>query len=448
MAFALRAEYGDSELLGNARVAASQTGAPVPASADRHVVFLQGMPCSFFANLARSLQARGMRVTGIPLCVGDQLFWRGLPSRPYRGRESGFVAFFEAFLERESVTDIVLLGEQRRYHRDAVAVAKARGVRVIVTDFGYLRPDWITFEQDGMSANSRFPRNMSEIEKLAERFVEFDQRPTYRDSFVNMAAGDLAYSFANLFGGWLYPFYRRTDRRPHPIVYFPAMGLRLATERRRDERANAAFKAFVSQAKGDVFIFPLQLAHDFQIHAYSDFPSMAHAVERVLRSFASSAPKRARLVVKVHPHDPGLQNWRRLIARLSNALGVANRVLYVDGGSLQAMLPACKGMVTVNSTSGIHALQHGLAVKALGACVYDVPRLTFQEPLGQFWKKARPPREEDVRKLVAALAATVQIKGVFFSRSGREAAVRNAIARLSDGTVGVPVTADLASAAA
>ena len=30
---------------------------------------------------------------------------------------------------------------------------------VAVTDFGYLRPDWIVLERDGMGAESRFPRD-------------------------------------------------------------------------------------------------------------------------------------------------------------------------------------------------------------------------------------------------------------------------------------------------
>ena len=48
------------------------------------------------------------------------------------------------------ITDLVLLGEQRPYHRPAIALARARGIAVAVTDFGYLRPDWVVLERDGM----------------------------------------------------------------------------------------------------------------------------------------------------------------------------------------------------------------------------------------------------------------------------------------------------------
>ena len=57
----------------------------------------------------------------------------------------------------------MLLGEQRPYHRAAIAAAQARGIAVTVTDFGYLRPDWIMLERDGMGAESRFPRDPAAI---------------------------------------------------------------------------------------------------------------------------------------------------------------------------------------------------------------------------------------------------------------------------------------------
>ncbi|WP_434782159.1 capsular polysaccharide export protein, LipB/KpsS family [Ferrovum myxofaciens] len=123
----------------------------------KHFVFLQGMPSPFFSRIARQLKQRGARVSGINFCVGDWLFWRGGEATHYRGSLAQWSDFFHRYCQSKTVTDLVLLGEQRRYHKEAVAVAKTLGVRVTVTDFGYLRPDWITLEQDGMGGNSRFP---------------------------------------------------------------------------------------------------------------------------------------------------------------------------------------------------------------------------------------------------------------------------------------------------
>jgi capsular polysaccharide export protein len=43
---------------------------------------------------------------------------------------------------------------------------------VICTELGYLRPDWLTVEYDGMSTYSRFPRDPSAIRELARQFPE------------------------------------------------------------------------------------------------------------------------------------------------------------------------------------------------------------------------------------------------------------------------------------
>ena len=65
-------------------------------------------------------------------------------------RYADWYDYIEKFYDEKEVTDIVLVGEQRKYHKEAIEAAGKRGIRVIVTDFGYLRPDWIALEQDGM----------------------------------------------------------------------------------------------------------------------------------------------------------------------------------------------------------------------------------------------------------------------------------------------------------
>src|SRR5882672_6536838 len=251
--------------------------------ADLHFLFLQGMPSPFFRRIARGLAARGWRTTGINLCMGDRLFWGGRKAVNYRGSLADWPAFIDAFLMREGVTDLVLLGEQRRYHKEAVAAAQARGIRVTVTDFGYLRPDWITLERDGMSGNSRFPRDMDEVRRLAGQAARSDLAPRYADSALAMALGDLLYSFSSVLFGWLYPKYQRSDRRPHPIVYFPAIGWRLLAARFGAQRAQRQMAALLA-AQTPYFVLPLQLEHDFQIVAYSPFADLLEPLQAVIRS--------------------------------------------------------------------------------------------------------------------------------------------------------------------
>lgn len=395
----------------------------------RHFVFLQGMPSPFFRRLGEALENCGCRVTRINLCVGDWLFWHGRNTLSYRGRAADWGRFIADFFERNGVTDLVLLGEQRRYHKEAVVLAQKRGIRVSVTDFGYLRPDWITLERDGMGGNSRFPRDPQEIRLRARSIGRADPARHYADSAFAMAAGDLLYNFANFFLGVCYPHYRRTDCRPHTLIYTPASALHLLRARLHRNR-NQARVAEIAAGGSRYFVLPLQLDHDFQIVAYSPFSGMGELIGQVVESFARFAPRQTRLIVKVHPWDAGMVNWRRQLVRVAEAFGVADRVEYLDGGSLDTLVRSAAGMVTVNSTAGLHALQAGCPVKVLGLAVYDVPEMSFQGTLDEFWVAPTPPDPDLVDAFVNLMAATIQIRGVFFSEQGCAAAVEVAFQRL------------------
>lgn len=402
---------------------------------DLHFLFMQGMPSSFFDRIGHTLADHGCRVTGVSLCFGDRLFWRGEECVNYRGRQKDWPGFLRRFLQSEKVTDIVLLGEQRRYHKEAVAIAKACGVRVTVTDYGYLRPDWITLERDGMGGNSRFPKDPLEIQRLAEGVPMPDGEQRYRDSTLKMALGDLAYSFGTVIFWWLYPFYRKSYMRPDPLIYFPAMGLQLVLRSLRRKKAQEQAEAIATAGKR-FYLFPLQLEHDFQIVAYSPYDSLDEAIHQVIRSFALHAPADAKLVIKVHPWDPGLRNWRRLIVSESRHLGVQDRVVYLDGGNLDVLIRTASGMVTVNSTSGVRALQLGCPVTILGQASYDIKGLVHRGSLDDFWERPAAPDPELASALVRAMAATIQVRGVFFDDPGLGAAVDQVSYRLLHGKVG------------
>src|SRR5918997_5947822 len=149
----------------------------MPTTPRRRFLFLQGPISPFFAEVAAGLRALGHAAHRINLCLGDRLFWRGPGAVDYRGRAGDWPAFVGAFLDRHGISDLVLLGEQRPLHRAAIAEARARGVSVAVTDLGYLRPDWVALERDGMGAESRFPREPAAIRALAARCPEHDLQP-------------------------------------------------------------------------------------------------------------------------------------------------------------------------------------------------------------------------------------------------------------------------------
>jgi capsular polysaccharide export protein len=393
--------------------------------ADIHLVFLQGMASPFFRRVGEVLRGRGCRVTRINLCIGDWIYWHGEGSVNYRGRYTNWSAFIGNFFDHHAVTDLVLLGEQRRYHKEAIAIAQARGIRVTVNDFGYLRPDWITLEKDGMGGNSRFPRNPVDIQKQSANLGSVDLTQRYTDSAFNMMFADLLYNFSNLFFGLLYPHYRRTDCRPHTLIYTLSSAKQHVLTRLRSDRSRRKVDKIVRSGQ-KYFVLPLQLDHDFQIVAYSSFSGMAEVIRLTIESFAQFATGDDRLIVKVHPWDTGLVNWSRVVRLVADEQGVSGRVDYLDGGSLDDLARHAEGMVTVNSTSGLHALQVNCPVKVLGQAVYDVPGLTFQGELNAFWQSNELPNAELLTAFVTLMAHTIQIRGVYFDEPGCTAAVQSA----------------------
>ncbi len=355
----------------------------------------------------------------------------------YRGTEADWPLYIADFLDRNGITDIVLVGEQRSYHKVAIQAATARGIRVTVADFGYMRPDWITFERDGMNGNSRFPKDPEAILKLASNLPRADLARRYEDSFWTMAVADMLYHFANYFCWWLFPGYRRPYKRDHPILHYLSIGKRLLFAKSNNKRAEKEL-AEIKAGNFRYFVFPLQLEHDFQIVAYSSFNSLEEAIQKVIRSFAEHAGTGTHLLVKVHPLEPGLKNWGKFIYCSAKGLNIGSRVHFIDGGNLGEIISGSQGMITVNSTSGISALKLGSPVMTLGKAIYNVTGLTYQGQLDNYWKEASPPDPLLVDAFVDAIAYTIQIRGVFYNEPGLSAAVSEAVDRLYNRSVGLP----------
>jgi capsular polysaccharide export protein len=401
----------------------------------RCFLFLQGPITPFFAEVAAGLAALGHATHRINLNLGDRLFWHGGPAPmvDYRDPPEAWPAFIEAYLDRHGVTDLVLLGEQRAYHRAAIAAADRRGIAVTVTDFGYFRPDWITLERDGMGGDSRFPRDRAAIRALAAGLPPADLTERLRDPFWRMATWDVAYHLAAMLP-WPFPRYR-SHHLHHPLATYAGMARRLLL--RRWERAEGA--RIVERLAGQPFwVFAMQMETDFSIRAYSDYPDMDTPVAETVRSFARHAPADTHLVIKVHPLDPCLKRWSRRLPSIAEAAGVGRRVHVAHHGPLDVMLGGARGMVTVNSTVGLRAIVLGCPTKALGRAVWDVEGLTHQGPLDRFWTEGAPPDPGLRADFLAALQATTQLRGVFYAPEGRAIAVAETVRRLHEGRVGVP----------
>ena len=406
------------------------------APAPRNFLFLQGPTNHLFARVSEGLRALGHTTHRINVCVGDQIFWRGSGAVNFRGRESAWPDFISHFLDKHTITDIVLLGEQRNLHRVAITAAHARNIHVTVTDFGYIRPDWLIVERNGMNADSLFARDPKAILALAKNLPPLDRQVRTRDSFFNQAILDMTFHLSSAFFPFTFPHFKRHTLR-HPLLIYLGVGRRLLL--RGLEARRTATTLGVLAARGPYYLFAMQTEDDYSLRAYSHYPDLDTPMQETIRSFAAHATHDASLVFKLHPLDPGLKAWRRRVAQMAEDAGVAARVFFIDGGNLDQMIIGSRGVITVNSTVGLRAVDLQRPVIALGEAIYDIPGVTFGESLDQFWDGASAPDVTLADALLRALAATLHVRGGYYTRDGLDAAAAGMIFRLHHGLVNQPL---------
>lgn len=402
----------------------------------RRFLFLQGPLSPLFRRIGARLTEAGHEVRRINFCPGDWLHWHGRGTVSYRGTPADWPVFIAGYLAEHGVTDLVVHGDTRPYHRAAVLAAEDLGISVVATELGYLRPGWMTIERGGVSTLSRFPDSADAIRAAARAAGIIDLSPRYPGSFALEAWQDVSYHLPNVLLGFLYPGYRRHTPL-HPVVDYSRWLLRLAGARRRKARAEQRQKA-LAEGSGPQFLLPLQVEGDYQILAHSPFATMAAALERIMTSFAAHAPADARLVVKSHPLDNGHRDWQRCVTDLARRLGQEDRVAFLDGGALSELLRRAAGLVTVNSSAGLEALRAGVPVKPLTPALYDVAGLTHQGELDGFWSAPEAPDSALVADFVTAVAACLQVRGSIHNRAGLDAAVDGMAARILSHTLNAP----------
>ncbi len=402
----------------------------------RVFLFLQGPSSSLFSRLADRLECAGHRCLRINFNAGDWLFWRRSGAVNYRGTLSAWSKYIDAFLDDFSVTDLILLGEERPYHRTAIEAAKMLNVAVTVIEMGYLRPDWVTVEKDGMSSNSRFPNDPLEIRQAAVGLPSPDFSRKFNQSFLTEAALDLSYNLPNVFFSALYPGYRRHGLF-HPIAEYAGWVGRILTSSRERGETEKLVDTVIKSGRS-FFVYPLQLETDYQLRSHSPYSTQIEAIEEIITSFSRYAPDDVELIVKLHPLDNGLMKWRHEISETAKKNGVEARVHYIASGDLLRLTEASRGLVTVNSTAVLHGLRHGVPVKVLGCAVYDVAGATHQGALDDFWRLPEKPDMALIEDFFKLLAAAIHVRGNFYSRKGAIAAADAIAGRLLKDEINVP----------
>jgi capsular polysaccharide export protein len=395
----------------------------------RVFLFLQGLATPFFANLADELVGLGHSVERINLSGGDWVFWPRLGAVNYRGRFSDWRPFLGEFLHARDITDVIVFGDCRPYHRVALDLARSRGIDVHVFEEGYFRPEWITIERGGTNGHSALPRDPAAFLEEAAQLPPENPPTIVAGGIVRLVRWEILNQLSMMILAPLYPNYRR-HRSHHPMAEMCGWVKRLLLrpfERRYAERLSR----YLDDTRPKYYLLPLQLETDYQIRRHSPFKSMAHVMEVVMESFARSAPRDALLVVKLHPLDNGLANFRKQAKQIARRLHLArSRVLVMDGGHLPTLISRSGGVVVVNSTTGLSALNHKRPVAVLGNAIFNIPGLTFRGRLDDFWHSATPPDTDLFKAFRRVVLARAQVNGSFFTDAGMKLAVQGALAKM------------------
>lgn len=150
---------------------------------------------------------------------------------------------------------------------------------------------------------------------------------------------------------------------------------------------------------------------------HSDLKCVNQYIELVIKNFAQHAASDQHLVLKHHPMDRGYRNYAQLINKLIKQHQLVGRVHYFCDVHLPTMIKHSLGFVTVNSTTGMQALYHQIPVKVLGYAIYNLPKLTNQRTLSNFWNHPGKVDSEYARYFRQELIDYSQLNGSFYGNS-------------------------------
>ncbi len=391
-------------------------------------LFLQGPHGPFFHQLGKMLRAAGASVWRVGFNAGDRAFWFDPRSYiPYRGTPGDWPDTFARLIADRGVTDIVLYGDTRPIHAQAVRVARDLRLTVHVFEEGYMRPYWVTYERGGSNGNSRLMA-MSIAEMQAALELSDMEAPLHPEHWGDMRQhvfyGALYHWFV-MFRNGDYRNFRAHRDLPvtrefqlylKRLLLMPVLSVdrRIASTRIR----NGGFPYHLAL---------LQLEHDSSFQKHSPFSTMTEFLTQLIEGFATGAPSHHHLVIKAHPLEDGRVPVHARVKRLARQHGLSDRVHYVRGGKLAQLLNDARTAVTVNSTAGQQVLWRGIPLKVFGSAVYAKPEFVSTQPLKDFFAGASRPDSRAYKDYRRYLLETSQVAGGFYSSRGRRQLLRQVV---------------------
>lgn len=377
----------------------------------KNILLLQGPVGTFFHRLALKMRKNETKIFKLNFNGGDFFFY---PSgKRCKCDKKDLENFYENFFKEKNIDAIVMYNDCRLIHVKAIKVARALGIGIWIFEEGYLRPYCITFEKDGVNANSSLPRDKNFY--LSCSISTQESIKEIPGGFKFMAFSAFLYW---LFSFLLAPFF---NNKLHHRTLFPfeflfwfrslyRKYLYKFTEKKLNQKIYSLEKKY--------FLAILQVYSDTQIkHHYKK--SIEEFIEETILSFANHARAKSYLVFKHHPMDRGYRNYSKLIDELSQKYHVEGRIFYVHDTYLPTLLRNALGCITINSTVGLSAILEGCPTKVCGDAFYNFEGLAYPKKLQFFWREAHAykPNPSLVINFKNYLLNTNQFNGNFYKNS-------------------------------
>lgn len=348
-----------------------------------NILLLQGPLGPFYQTLAAEFSDAGHQVYKINFNAGDRCWRITGHQQDFKGQSAEWADYLRRYLKLWHIDTVICYGDCRFYHQQAGVVCKQLNITFWALEEGYLRPDFITMELGGVNANSGLFKQKQQL------IIPCNYPPYIIDfvagkTFFKRVFFALRYFFNKRLGQHI--FMHAEDHRPWTPAYELWSWIKGGLIKFSHKKCDTKLMKNLSENQVDnLFLVPLQVSEDFQIRQHSNYVCVEQMIAEVIESFAAHALKSSQLIFKHHPMDRGYVSYKKQIERLIHLHNLQGRVHYGYELPLPELYPLLTGVVTINSTVGLSALLHNVPTLCLGEALYDIPSLTSQVNLDEFW---------------------------------------------------------------
>lgn len=377
------------------------------------MLLLQGPVGPFFDRLTHWLKGYGVpTVNRVAFSGGDEWDCNASIALRFRGALVEWPMYLQYMFTTFKVDCIVLFGQARPHHAKAMVLASLLGIKVVVVEEGYFRPRFLSMELGGVNGYSSTLEHYRRSSDWQDNRQQVPQVNAWAQS-VRMGWYAAVHYAVMSWHHDRFPFYQH-HKNPSVVQqasYWLRSWFKKAIHHGPDTRKLAELQS------GSYYFVPLQHDLDAQIEIHSAYSKNTDFIVQVMNSFAQHAPKHLNLVVKQHPMTRGGKGHAATVAAKAKELGVAHRVVFLREGRIGVYVKKALGVVTINSTVGLIALQQGKPLCALGNAIYSEFEGLFEGGLDAFWAAVPHAQSQTTQRQLADLLHLTQMPGDLYAPS-------------------------------